>query len=139
MALDEDFEVVRKAWANEGHIRNALHLISEDVEVVPFGAALHGRVYRGHAGVLDWLDQEIAPNWEFFEVIPHEFQRVGNRLLVFGSWRARGRTSGVELDMPATWIIDVRDGKIVRWQTYTERSEALEVLGLSEQDAHADS
>lgn len=45
---------------------------------------------------------------------------------------ARLGASGVELEMPATWIIELRDGKIVFWQTYTDRAEALEAVGLRE-------
>jgi ketosteroid isomerase-like protein len=37
----------------------------------------------------------------------------------------------VELDVKASWVVDVRDGKIIRWQTYTDRDEALSAVGLS--------
>ena len=33
----------------------------------------------------------------------------------------------------------LRDGAVVRFQWFYQRDEALEALGLSEQDAHADS
>jgi ketosteroid isomerase-like protein len=137
---DEDFELVREAWgAPKGDIRNILPYCCEDIEILPFGASLEGGVFRGHEGVVRWWDSEIVPSWEAFETIPHDVRRVGNRLLVFGHWRARSRTSGVELEMPATWVVDVRQGKIARWQTFTDRSEALAAVGLSEQDAQADS
>ena len=134
MSADEDFEVVREAWAmqsREGNVNCWLHLAAEDIELVPFGADLQGKVYRGHEGLLEWWDTEIAPNWESFEALPQQFQAVDRRLLIFGRWRARGRTSGVELDAPGTWIIEVRDGKIAWLQTYTDRSEALEAVGLN--------
>jgi ketosteroid isomerase-like protein len=129
---DEDFELVREAWASaKGDIRNSLHFYREDIEVVPFGATLEGAVYRGHEGVVDWWDNEIVPNWEAFETIAEDFQWAGNRLLVFGHWRACARTTGLELEMPATWIVEVREGKIASWQTFTDRAEALRALGLS--------
>ena len=81
---------------------------------------------------MDWWDNEIVPSWESFEVIAEDFRRVGNRLLVFGHWRANGRTSGMKLEMPATWVVEVRDGKIASWQTFTDRTEALEAVGLLE-------
>jgi ketosteroid isomerase-like protein len=138
---DEDFEVIRKAWAaaSRGDVPGTLERLHADIELVPFGAALHGRVYRGHDGFVHWWENETMANWERFEVHPQEFQRVGDHILVFGRWRARGRASGVDLDIPATWVIDVRDGKIARFQTYTDRAEALEAVGLSEQDAPAHS
>ena len=55
---------------------------------------------------------------------------MDSRLLVTGRWYARGMESGVELDIPATWIIDVRDGKIVYWRTYTEPAQARRDIGL---------
>jgi len=139
--VEDDFEVIRRAWAaaSRGDVPAALELLHADIELVPFGAALHGRVYRGHEGFLHWWEHETKANWERFEVHPQEFERVGDRILVFGRWLARGRASGIDLDIPATWVIEVREGKIARFQTYTDRAEALEAVGLSEQDAHADS
>ena len=140
MTSDEDFELVREAWASaRGNVRNALPFYCEDIEIVPFGATLEGGVYRGHNEVVRWWDEQIVPNWEAFDVVAEDFQRVGNRLLVFGRWQACGRTSGVKLEMPATWVVDIREGKIARWQTFTDRGEAFAAVGLSEQDAHADS
>ena len=110
---DADFELVREAWAS-GHsdIRNALRFYCEDIEIMPFGAMLEGGVYRGHDQVVEWWDSEIVPSWEAFEVTADDFRRVGNRLLVFGHWRARGRTSGITLEMPATWSMASRSSRI---------------------------
>lgn len=136
MPPDQDFEVVRKAWeAARPDIRESLSFYREDIEIVPFGAALQGRVYRGHGGVVNWYDSEIIPNWRSFETIAEDFRRVGDQLLVFGHWRACARSGGVELNMPATWVVEVRDGKIARWQTFTDRGEAFAAVGLSEEDA----
>jgi ketosteroid isomerase-like protein len=132
-------ELVRRAWeaSARGDMPAMLECLDPNVEAVPFGAAMQGRVYRGHAGVAEWFERDITTDWEVFDPRPEEFHVFGERLVVFGHWRARGRHSGVELEVSATWIIDVRDDKIVRWQTYTDRSEALEAAGLSEQDVRA--
>jgi ketosteroid isomerase-like protein len=129
---EADFEVIRQAWAagSRGDVEGQLGYLDPDVEIVPFGATMEGRTYLGHEGVRSWWRDEIIVNWAVFETVPEEFRLVGDRILVFGQWIARGRTSGVDLHVPATWIVDVRDGKIVRWQTYTERAEALAALGL---------
>jgi hypothetical protein len=52
-----------------------------------------------------------------------------------------GRASGISLggDIPATNVWDLADGKIRRVRIFLDRREALEAVGLSEQDAHADS
>jgi ketosteroid isomerase-like protein len=123
----KDAEVVRKAWAavSRRDIPAMLDGLDPEVEAVPFGAAMEGRVYRGHEGVIRWLEHDIWATWETFETHPEEFQEVGNHLLVFGRWIARGKESGMDLEIAATWVIDVRDGKVLRWQTYTDRDEAI--------------
>ena len=127
-----DFEVVRTAWeaGTRGIDALLLHL-HPNVEVIPFGAAREGRSYRGHAEVRYWWEHEIEPNWETFETHAEDYQEVGGRLVVFGHWKARGRNSGVELNTPATWVVEVTDSKVVRWQTFTERAEALDAARRS--------
>ena len=130
--MDADFEVIRRAWAatsrfDEEGMRREMH---PEIETVPFGAAMEGKSYRGPDEVCLWMRDEIMPSWEVFEVIPEEFQRVGGRILVTGRWHARGKESGVELDVSATWVVEVRDGKITYWETYTDRDQALRDIGF---------
>ena len=106
--------------------------LSPDVVAVPFGAAMEGRAYRGPDEVVAWLRDEILVSWEFFQVLPERFERVGDRLLVTGRWNARGSESGVELDIPATWVVEVRDGKVAYWQTYTDHAQARREIGLDD-------
>jgi ketosteroid isomerase-like protein len=131
---DDDFEVVRRAWSaasrtDEAGMRAELH---DEVVAVPFGAALEGKAYRGPDEVVAWLRDEILVSWQFFEVLPERFERVGDRLLVTGHWNARGSESGVELNIPASWVIEVRDGKVAYWQTYTDHAQARREIGLDD-------
>jgi ketosteroid isomerase-like protein len=137
----ENVEIVRRASDpfNRRDLPAFLAALDPDVEWMPIMATLEGRVYRGHEEVLRWLEA-LDADWEFFEIYPDEFQDLGDRVLAFGHWRARGRASGVTLEsQPAAWLHEVKDGKIARMRTFTDRAEALEAVGLSEQDAHADS
>jgi len=131
---DEQFEVVQKAWAafSAFDLERGLALLHQDAEVIPFGAAMEGRRYLGHDGIRRWFEQEIWSSWEWFQTIPEDFRLVGDRLLVYGRWRARGKESGIDLEIPATWVVKVTDGKIAGWQTFTDRDEALRSLGLDE-------
>jgi ketosteroid isomerase-like protein len=55
----------------------------------------------------------------------------GERVLVIGTWRARGRGSGVELDSPqAYWLVHLREGKVTRLRTFTGMEQAFEAAGL---------
>ena len=119
---------------NRGDIPSFLECLDPDVEWIPIMAALEGRVYRGHAGVRRWLD-DLARDWEYFEPCYEEYHDLGDRVLILGRWRARGRSSGVELtNQPAAWLYEIKDGRAVWMRTFTDRAEALESAGVSERD-----
>jgi ketosteroid isomerase-like protein len=108
-------------------------LLDPEVEWVPMSAILEGTSYQGHRGVQRWMD-EMKQEWTSFEVRPERFLDLGgDRILVMGTWRAQGRSGGVQLDFPqATWLTRYRKGKLVLLRTFTDRDEALEAAGLSE-------
>jgi ketosteroid isomerase-like protein len=129
----DEIEAIRRFYAafepafSGREVEGFLEQITPDVEWAPILAALEGRVYRGHAGVHDFLE-DLRRDWEVFEPIVDEIRDLGRgHFLVLGRWRARGRGSGVELQtQPATWLIRRRDGRMARIQTFTRRQDALE-------------
>ncbi|MEK6327617.1 MAG: nuclear transport factor 2 family protein [Actinomycetota bacterium] len=136
---EENVELVRQMFGAAGRAMNLgaldelYRLLDPDVEWIPINAALEGTRYRGHDGVRQWIE-DMNRDWDFFEARTVEIRDLGDdRLLALGTWRARGRSSGVELDsQPAAWLLQLRGGKAVRMQTFTDRAKALEAAGLSE-------
>ena len=135
----ENVELVRQMFGAAGRAMNLgaldelYRLLDPDVEWIPINAALEGTRYRGHDGVRQWFE-DMNRDWDFFEARPVEIRDLGDdRLLALGTWKARGRSSGVELDsQPAAWLLQLRGGKAVRMQTFTDRAKALEAAGLRE-------
>ena len=70
MPADEDFDVVRRAWAAAGRTRRHAREFHPEIVAVPFGAAMEGKAYRGPGQLLGWWRDEIMVNWEFFQVLP---------------------------------------------------------------------
>jgi ketosteroid isomerase-like protein len=68
-------------------------------------------------------------DWDDYEVMPQELVDMGDRVLATVRLRGRGRGSGVEIDARFYDVYTLRDGKIVRMDQFTERSEALEAVG----------
>jgi ketosteroid isomerase-like protein len=106
----------------------ALH---PEAEWIPITAVLDGTSYRGESAIRRWMD-DMKHQWEFYETRPEEFLDLGDdRVLVLGTWQARGRGSGVELNsQQAAWLIRVEAGKVIRMQTFTDRLKAFEAAGL---------
>ncbi len=76
--------------------------------------------------------------WESDRLEPHEFIEAGDLVVVPLTQHLKGR-GGIEVVVRATFVWTIRNGAIERVTMYQELQDALEDLGLSEQDAHADS
>ena len=88
----------------------------------------------GVAWMKDWFSRFTDFQFEVDEVLD-----LGDRVLAVTTHRGKGRASGVPVEMQTAQVLTVRDGKIVRQENFPSRAEALEAVGLSEQDAHAGS
>ena len=82
--------------------------------------------------------EEFHEYWESVRLEPHEFIETGDLVVVPWAMHGRGR-DGIESVARATLVWTIRDGAIERISLYQEREEALQAVGLTEQDAHADS
>jgi hypothetical protein len=61
--------------------------------------------------------------------------------LTLATVRVRGHGASSDMFLEGTlWVVArLRAGKIVWWRDFRSEAEALEAVGLSEQDVHADS
>ena len=75
-----------------------------------------------------WDDDEVEMLADYIDAA----DRVAVRMI----WRERGDAPAAESE--ATGIFTIRDGKIRVAEFFWDHIEALEAVGLSEQDAHAD-
>jgi len=74
---------------------------------------LTGRAYSGAEQVRVWqseIDQQFD-DWELG--VDRARALADGRFLVHGSIRGHGRASGIELDEPAAWIVEVRSGRLL--------------------------
>jgi ketosteroid isomerase-like protein len=84
------------------------------------------------------LLKEFREAWESARMEPHEFIEAGDLVVVPGTQHVKGR-GGIEVAARGAYVWTIRNGAIERMVMYQSRQDALETLGLSEQDAHADS
>ena len=76
--------------------------------------------------------------WETIRFEIDEFVEAGELVAISSLNYHRGR-DGIEMTVRPSAVWTIRDGRIVHGCFYQEWPEALEAVGLSEQDAHADS
>jgi ketosteroid isomerase-like protein len=121
----ENVEIVRRFLV--GDFDEALMYVDPDIVWNP----VEESSAQGHdavrASTARWKSE-----WDDYELTPEEFADAGDQVVATVRFRARGRGSGIEVDARLYDVFTLRHGKIVRMDQFTERSEALEAVGLRE-------
>jgi len=125
MSADQ-IAVAKRMYAarNRGQVDAVLAECDPDVEWHPHLATLGGKPIFGHTGVREYM-ASLTEDWEYFHHEPEEFFGVGDNVVAFVHTSARGKSSGIELDVPVGHVFSFRDGKVLRFVTYLDRSEAM--------------
>jgi ketosteroid isomerase-like protein len=79
-----------------------------------------------HAGRV-WLEPFESFSLELERVFP-----VSDAVVSVHRFRGRFRETGIEFDVPLTWLCTFRDGRVVRWRAFPSEEEALEAAELRE-------
>lgn len=96
-----------------------------DFELVPTaGSPQAGGTFTGPEGVSQWF-ADLAQAWETVRIDVEEVVELGDRVVVLGRVRNRGRGSGMELDVVAAHLWTVDNGVPVRIELIGDREEAL--------------
>jgi uncharacterized protein len=123
---EQDVEIARagfEAW-NRGDYEAWIGAFAEEAEFFPIRSQLEGHAYHGHEGLRRFIAEMFA-EWERVRFEVDEILDAGEHLAAFGRMRARGRASGVDLDVPLSLVGTVRDSKITYARFYGDRADAL--------------
>jgi ketosteroid isomerase-like protein len=115
---------------NRGDHEAFIALWDEEAEFVPLRAQLEGRSYRGHHEIERFM-AEMTEQWDEVRFEVEESRDAGEQVVGIGRFRARGRASGVDINVPLGVFTRVRRGKIVYMRFFSEPAEALGAAGLS--------
>jgi ketosteroid isomerase-like protein len=89
------------------------------------------QVHIGIDGVVNALGV-WADAWDDWQIEIDEFVDAGERVLVRGKQRGRGKGTGVLVEQPLCLVYLMRDGKAVEVRAFFDEGQALEAAGLSE-------
>jgi hypothetical protein len=130
---DPQPEAVLAEWRDDPGWQYGHPEIEWDVRATgAFGTVAHGP----REVALWWADWVEA--WDSYVYRISEYRDLGDWVLTPTDVKARGR-GGIPVEMRVFQLWQVRDGKVAALRAFLSEREALEAVGLSEQDAHADS
>jgi uncharacterized protein len=130
----ENLELLRDAYARADPLTAYAERIAPDAEF-DFTAVYPDRpVLRGLDAVRRFRDREGA--WATVTFEPERFIEVDEEhVLVLVRVTATGQGSGTPVEARAAHEFTIRDGRLVRFKAYIDRSEALEAAGLADSEA----
>ena len=122
----DNVELVRSSFAaiRAWDIERLLSLYHPEIEFLPLtGTQVETGGYRGHDGVRAYL-AEARDLWDVLEPDGEHYEDLGDRVIVGGICRVRGRASGAESSPACAWVIGVRDGLIVSHRACSTLADA---------------
>ena len=128
----ENVEIVERAlaaYSGTGDVPE--ELFDPEIEVWE-SAELPGDLAGKGFANLARVKETLTDSFEEWSIEPERFIDLGERVLVFVSFRVKGKGSGVPVDGPLIYLVTVRDGKVTAWGLFGDRSKALEAAGLTE-------
>ena len=106
-----------------------IELTDPDVEWRSAFVAGTGGVYRGHAGMHEYVSDHNDA-WDIVRLdVDHEIG-VGEVVMFVGRIHYRGKGSGVEAESESGYLLKFRDGRVVTFRPFRDPEKALETIGL---------
>jgi ketosteroid isomerase-like protein len=130
----ENLEIVREMYARrEAGDMYVGEFVDPELVFVRIGSEAPDFTGEWHG--LQGLKQATADYlnvWEDYRFEVDRMIELGDRVLVLETQTARGRRSGAVISQEVGALLTLRGGRIVRWEYYWERSDALEAAGIAE-------
>jgi ketosteroid isomerase-like protein len=121
------FEAFNRRDVEEMH-----RLAAEDFVFRPFLIGFATETIEGPDAEQQIVDAAES-GWEGMRIQAEDTRRVGERLLVTGRLTAKGRSSGLDIDVSPGWVWELREGRLASLTAYADHAEALAALGLEDQ------
>ena len=133
-------EALNRAIANDDLTPALLDLLDQDID----WRAAEGAIddvggMRGHDAIRRYLE-DWTDGFDNLTLVPQELLEIDDeQVMAVQRLSGRAKQTGIETELTFFAIYTIREGRFVKVREYITREEALEAVGLSEQDAHADS
>ena len=128
----ETVELVRTVlggWAR-GDFRAGSDLFAADFEWKQSPDSAEPGSHRGAS--IGTALRQLFDVWENYRIEAEEYIDAGDRIVVVGRARGSARGSGLELDQSVFFLWTARNGKLASIETFRDRGEALEAVGLQD-------
>jgi ketosteroid isomerase-like protein len=126
-------EVVRKLYAafETGDVPAVLGLMSPDIVWNEAENFLYAdrNPYKGPQAILEGVFMRIGADFENFAVKPEEIIESGDTVVMFGRYTGTFKATGKAINLQASHVWRVKDGKVTQFQQYVDTLAAARAAG----------
>lgn len=132
--MSDQIELVRKLYDAfaRGDGPGFLGMLDPEIEWNPAEHATlwQGTPIVGHEGVVGVLTRIAELPGDTFRVSVGRLHDAGDTVVMEGRYSATVQSTGADLSVQVVHVWDVKDGKAVRWQQYTDTWAFAETTGI---------
>ena len=127
----ESVEAMRQVFAawEADDLESFLACLDEELVIRRHPPMPDPGIWHGRAGALD-LVAEWLESFEDFTVTAEEFIDSGDHVVVRTLQGGQGSGGGVPVSGAVWFVCGLRRGRLVTWDIYATREQALEAVGL---------
>ena len=101
-----------------------------EAESNPYMAS--GEAWVGPDAIVANLFVKLGDDWRGFTVTPISFHDAGDVVSVEGRYTAESQATGKSMDAQFCHVWTLEDGKIIKFQQYTDTAKLQDVMGRSD-------
>ena len=128
----ENVEIMRRVYEamNRGGLDAVVPFADPEIESVP-PAELPAPTVKGIEAIKN-LARQWVETFDDFRIEPERFIDAGDQVVVFVRDSGRIKGSDAEIHNRFIHVWTLVDGKIIKWQTFTDESQALDAAGITD-------
>jgi uncharacterized protein len=89
-----------------------------------------GKPFVGPDAVVQGVFARIPQDFDDFSVTPSNYIDGGDTVVVEARYRGTAKATGKPLDAQVAHVFEFRDGKVIRFQQYTDTAQFADVTGV---------
>ncbi len=103
------------------------NIIWNEAENFPYA---DGNPYVGPDSILKGVFTRLGSEWDYFKLVDLKLHEMSNNyVLATGRYQAKYKKNGAILDAQMAHLWELKDGKIIAFQQYTDTKQAANIIG----------
>ncbi len=129
--MNNPIEIVRSFYdaLGRGDVPGVLSRLHDKLEWTEAeGFPYYSGTWHSPQEVLEKLLVPLSRDWDGFSAKAHDFIAEGDRVVSLGTYAGKSKATGKSMTSPFAHVWKVRDGKLAKFNMYTDTAKVLEAM-----------